>query len=183
VTQSEDNQKLGTCSWCGKEATPIFAENEYCEECDVNVTHCAVCDADCHADDPCRHVFLDENYDWQGSGIGDPGDNIKKSFQLLLKLMGRIFATDIRHAIAGGRFYTWLMAPLIGSGGTLSLYGIEDVLSEHGYGEQLIKLGQGEQADELSDGYHWMASLYKNDTNEANNITISWIDAFLKEPV
>jgi hypothetical protein len=175
-----EDQKLGTCSWCHKENVLIYS-NEYCEDCDSEIYHCLICNADYTSDDCCRHLFRDRDYEWSGSGAGEPSETVKRSFLLLLALMPDNFALEVAGAIKAGKFHTWLIAPLIGSGGLLELNGTKDYERNWDLGNALLRLGGADQAEETADGYHWLASLYQDDTPEANTITITWINEFLKE--
>jgi hypothetical protein len=90
--------------------------------------------------------------------------------------MGEDFARDLRSAIKSARFHTWMVAPMIGGGGHLSLYGMPRVNS---YGDRLIELGESGRAEELHDGYRWLVSLYDGYTAKANRTTIGWINQWL----
>jgi hypothetical protein len=61
------------------------------------------------------------------------------------------------------------------------LNGTKDYERNWDLGNALLRLGGADQAEETADGYHWLASLYQDDTPEANTITITWINEFLKE--
>lgn len=173
----DDGMVDGTCKWCGDEGG-IYADTGYCEDCDGDIIHCSICDVDQHIDDLCRHVFRNDDYEWQGSGAHDPAASTKASFLTLLDQMPDEFAADLREAIAAASFHTWLMAPMIGGGGILKLHGIK-LLPGFDYGKAMIKLGESERSEASADGYHWLASLYDDRTPKANAITISWIDEWL----
>lgn len=94
--------------------------------------------------------------------------------------MGEDFTRDLKVAIKSGKFYTWMIAPMIGGGGLLELHGMPE--RDGGmwmWGERLIELGQSDRADVLADGYRWLVSLYKNNTMKANRATLAWIDQWL----
>lgn len=177
-----DEYKEGDCEWCGNHGT-VFADNGRCEQCDSDIFRCSICKDDQHVDDLCRHIFQDTNLEWCGSGVGIPTKKVKQSFLALLGLMPDGFAADLRKAIRSGRFHTWLVAPLIGSGGCLSLYGMPnrgDQFMVHKWGDDLINIGSGDRAEEMADGYHWLVSLYDRKTPKANQLTISWINGWIK---
>jgi hypothetical protein len=166
--------KAGTCAWCGDRGT-VYADNGRCEQCDSDVFHCSICDDDQHADDLCRHVFRDSNFEWAGSGTGRTADDVRISFLKLLDLMPPGFGADLRKAIRSGHFHTWLIAPLIGGGGMLEMRGMpyEDGRK---FGDALRDIGDGDNAEEAAYGYHWMVSLYDRKTLAANRVTVAWIN-------
>lgn len=174
--------KLGTCRWCETEGE-VFRDNSMCDDCDSNVVYCNICKCDQHYENSCRHVFQDENFEWCGSGLRwGPTDDVKESFFKLLSFMPPAFPRDLRAAIRSGNFHTWLVAPMIGGGGCLSLYGMPD---RHGrfmvnnWGKRILKLGEGEHAEIMADGYRWLACLYNRDTPRANRATVKWLDEWL----
>lgn len=176
-----EGKRKGKCRWCG-DKTLIYSDNKLCEDCDSNVILCSVCNEEYDSDDHCRHVFRDDNFVWCGSGAMANND-VKASFIKLLSLMPNGFAADLRKAIRSQKFYTWLIAPIIGSGGLLELHGMpnrDGKFMLHAWGDNLIELGQGEHAEEMADGYHWLASLYEDKTKDANKTTLEWIAEFTK---
>lgn len=169
----QSDHKLGTCKWCGEKGD-VFLDNLRCDDCDSNVYRCSICRCDYHYENACRHIFQDQYFEWRGAGVQPDDKEMMLPFHRLLSAMGENFARDLKEAIRSGQFYTWMVAPMIGGGGNLSLYGMP-----HGYGDKLIKLGESDRAIKFSDGYHWLASLYKKNTIAANRTTISWIDQWL----
>lgn len=175
----------GKCEHCGDEAE-LYPENNRCEECDGLFFPCAICKEEVCEQDLCRHIWKDENCEWQGSGVCiNPA--LKKPLFRLFDLMPAGFAVDLRCAIKSGKFYTWRMSPLIGSGHSLELHGMpeREMPSENAYyslfwwGNFIIELGEGEHSEEIADAYHWLASLYERKTLKANRATIKWIDEYL----
>lgn len=178
--QPTDDMRDGECTWCGDE-TSIFADNGLCEQCDSNVFRCCICNEDQHADDLCRHLFRDENLVWLGAGTGTADPRIRPSLFRLFNVMPRFFAFDLKKAIHSGAFYTWLSAPLIGPGGSLSLNGWPGRPSmSYVYGDKLMELGSGDGAGHYAVAYHWLASLFKTKTEYANAATVKWIDEWIK---
>lgn len=174
--------KRGECRWCGRH-DDVYKDNLLCLDCDSDVIYCRVCKEEQHAHhDKCRHVFQDQYFQWNGAGVGlSPDANVRTSFFDLLTEMPRGFATDLRRAIRSGKFYTWLIAPLIGSGGLLELHGM-DYRTGRNYGDAMMELGEHHPDDEgMADGYRWLASLYKRSTLKANRLTIRWIDEWQEE--
>jgi hypothetical protein len=172
---------LGKCEWCGDE-TQIYRDNMYCEECDISTVFCKICDQRQHSDSRCRHVFRDDNLNWNGSGIGEPDETIKSAFLALLTLMPVGFAPDLKVAINSGIFHTFIIVPLIGDRGTIKMTGMPDRdgrLMLFKWGDDLLKLGDSGSANDIEDGYHWLASLYDKDTSTANLTTMVWIDEWL----
>lgn len=165
--------KNGACKWCGEKGQ-IFRDNLRCDDCDSNVCRCSICKQDYHYENTCRHIFQDEYFEWRGAGVRSDDQEMRLPFHRLLSAMGEDFALDLKEAIRSGQFYTWIVAPMIGGGGHLSLYGT----TGH-WGKKLIELGESERAHDLSDGYRWLASLYKTNTTKANRSTIAWIDRWL----
>lgn len=166
----EDYEEFGACSDCG-ESCLIYKDTKRCDSCDGRYTYCDICNEEQHEDDTCRHVFKDCNCMWQGSGaLRGEEEGVKASFTLLVGKMPKGFAEALTAAIAKGKFYSFLVAPLIGSGGHLTLNGLP-----LGYGEAMIKLGESDDADEMGDGYKWLASLYQEKTPEANTLTLEWL--------
>jgi hypothetical protein len=170
-----DEYIKGTCGWCGTE-TEIYRDTGRCEQCDIDIVHCSICDEDVHVDYRCRHVFKDDELDWTGSGAYTPSGHVKASFFLLLRRMPECFARDLRAAIRAGKFHTWMVAPIIGGGGSLYLRGVDGTVD---YGARMIEIGEGERAEDCADGYRWLASLYDGDTPRANQMTIEWLDEWL----
>jgi hypothetical protein len=171
---SHDDFTDGKCSFCAAEGA-VFADNMLCEECDTSTVHCVICDERCDYSNKCRHVFEDQYLIWSGAGVGyRPEANVRASFMDLLDAMPRSFAGDVKAAILSGKFYTWLVAPMIGGGGMLELHGIK-YPSSYSYGDAILALGETGDAT-LADGYRWLVSLYKEDTPDANAITLRWIE-------
>ena len=184
----EEGRILGTCEWCGDANVNLYADTKLCDDCDENCVRCSVCKELQQADDHCRHVFRDRNYEWAGSGY-HPNPGLRKPLFRLFDLMPAGFAVDLRRAIKSGKFHTWAMLPLIGGGGTLELAGMPDralpretaQYLPYWWGSFLMDIGQGEQAEETADGYHWLGSLYERKTLAANRTTIGWIDEYIAE--
>lgn len=173
--------KLGACKWCGYRGS-VFCDNGLCDDCDSNTIYCLVCRRHEHSESKCRHVFQDEYFEWRGAGVHPTDEEMKRPFHHLLSAMGEEFARDLKVAIRSGEFYTWMMAPMIGGGGLLELHGMPDRdgrWMHHEWGDLLIALGESRRADEFTDGYRWLASLYKKDTSKANLTTLAWIDQWL----
>src|SRR3990167_1825634 len=121
----EDGEKIGECEHCGDEGR-VFIDNNSCEECDGQFFMCSVCKEEQHRDNTCRHLFQGlDDYEWKGSGAWiDP--ELKVPLFALFSRMPEGFVPALRVAIKSGKFYTFLMAPMIGSGGHMELGGIED---------------------------------------------------------
>lgn len=173
--------KLGTCKWC-RDKGDVYRDNGLCEDCDSDTVKCAVCRTRQHRDSQCRHVFQCEEFTWRGSGVNPRDEEMRQPFHRLLSAMGEEFARDLRKAIKSRQFYTWLVAPMIGGGGYLSLYGMpkrDDRWLIGEYGNKLISLGESDKAEDFADGYHWLVSLYKGKTAAANRTTIAWIEGWL----
>ena len=172
--------KRGTCRWCETRGH-VFKDNLLCDDCDGDVVNCRICNQDQHRDDPCRHVFQDEDFSWCGAGVEYASDSVRASFLLLVQKMPDDFAAALSTAIRSGRFYTWLIAPMIGGGGLLELNGMPDRdggFSVFWWGQQLIKIGESDAAKATRDGYCWLASLYKADTPKANEITLKMLEDY-----
>ena len=167
--------KQGECVWCGTETT-IYADNDHCEQCDSDTIYCHVCRSHEHYQSKCRHVFQDRYFQWNGAGTEmEPERNVRQAFLDLLDAMPPSFATDLRKAIRSGKFFTWIIAPLIGGGGILKLNGMDYRIGRD-YGDAILKLGESYADEEgLADGYCWLASLYKRSTKFGNKITLRWI--------
>lgn len=175
--------KMGECEWCGNEGT-VFVDNNRCEDCDGDFVQCSICKEEQHIDSLCRHVFRDAGFEWAGSGAHQPSDDVKTSFFELLSAMPEAFAPDLQIAIRSGLFHTWMVAPLIGGGGSLSLYGMPkrgDRIMVIVWGDDLIRIGEADETDKLADGFCWLVSLYNLDTQKANRLTISWINQWKEQ--
>ena len=85
------------------------------------------------------------------------------------------FARDLKAAIISGRFHTWLVAPMIGGGGILDLYGMPRSVGQS-YGDAILALGESDDAEDFECGYHWLVSLFDDKTPDANALTVEWID-------
>lgn len=174
--------KLGTCKWCRTEGE-VYRDNMLCDTCDSDTVYCSVCRSREHYESKCRHVFQSHGWgEWRGAGFDPIDAEMKAPFHRLLSAMGEEFAVDLKAAIRRGKFFTWMIAPMIGGGGMLELNGMplregRSMLFE--WGDSLIKLGEGPQADKLHDGYCWLVSLYKSKTTKANRTTVAWIDEWL----
>lgn len=143
-----------------------------CRGIESDAVHCGVCRDWLPEDDACRHVFWCDG-EWAGSGIGPPDDGVRASLFKLLDALSAEFSADLRKAILSGRFHTWLVAPLIGSGGDLTMHGMP-----YKWGSALMKLEGAEDAEDYAQAYRWLASLYDNETKAANRATIAIIDAW-----
>lgn len=179
------DHRKGKCCWCGADGE-VFKDNGLCDDCDSQTIHCGICRCRQGSDNHCRHVFQDRWFEWSGAGVGYATDATKRAFMELLTLMPDGFAADLREAVGGGKFHTWIVAPLIGGGGTLELHGMpaRDGRSMfHAWGDEMIALGQRDDAEKTADGYHWLASLFERKTRAANKWTVEWIDEWLSEQV
>lgn len=174
------------CNWCGNDG-PVYSDSFLCEQCDGDVVRCNICDEDQHIDDLCRHVFRNSDYEWSGAGIGLPHEGnehaIKSSFFALLSRMPLRFAFDLRAAISASKFHTWLVAPMIGGGGILTLYGFPDHARQRRWGKLIIEIGESETAEQYSDGFNWLVSLYDDRSLDANRLTVEWIDQWRQTPL
>lgn len=182
MSADQSTYRIGKCRWCG-ERGEVYRDNGLCEDCDSNTIHCRICRCRQHADNRCRHVFQDRWFEWAGAGSGcEPTPAVKSAFLELLTLMPEGFAADLRTAIKGGEFYTWVIAPMIGGGGILEMHGMP--LSKFlTYGDDMLALGERHDAEETADGYRWLASLYQRKTLKANRLTIRWIDEWQRDRV
>lgn len=181
-------KRAKTCRRCGnRDGDPEY--DDLCEYCESEVIKCMICGTEEDSDYHCRHVFQDQNFEWQGSGncfVKHPPETVKTALFKLFELMPTGFAADLKKAIHSGKFYTWLIAPLIGSGGLLELHGMperEGIRGLFGWGDKLIEIGQSdeeERTEQTADGYHWLASLYQRKTKDGNTITVRWINEYLK---
>lgn len=177
-----EGMEAGECEHCGDDGF-VFSESKRCEECEGDFIHCVICNQEQHADDTCRHISRDENYEWFGSGTGWAHPELKKPFLKLVAAMPEGFAPDLREAILSGGFYTFFTAPMIGSGCNMELNGMpirawHTRYSLFWWGDFLAALGQGDEAEDHVDGYHWLASLYGAKTAEANRWTVAWLEEY-----
>lgn len=171
---ADPDMRNDTCKWCG-EKTLIFRDNQLCDDCDSRTVYCCVCRSRKSEESRCRHVFYAIDHGWTGAGVYPSGDSdMKRPVMRLLSALGEDFARELREAIRQRKFYTWIVAPMIGGGGILDLGGMH-----HRWGDQVIALGQSERAEELHDGFCWLQSLYKGNTTKANRATIGWINEWL----
>lgn len=180
-SSTASDYKLGTCKWCSTEGD-VFRDNMLCDDCDSHTVVCGICKQRRGEYSKCRHVFQDQHFEWRGAGFDPTDAEMMVPFHRLLSAMGEEFARDLKAAIKSRKFYTWLVAPMIGGGGTLTLYGMPErdgELMMFAWGNRLLDLGQGGRAEALSDGYHWLVSLYQGSTTKANRTTITWIDRWL----
>ena len=184
---AEEECRVGKCSFCGDICNDLLpAEGGLrCAECDSEYEYCGICKEEQHCDDHCRHIFTSQWGGLLGSGTymsDNDLDYVRKVLVDLLDLMPQGFAQSLRVAIASGRFFTWATMPIIGGGGMLELNGMPN---RHGryavswWGDFLMEIGQGDDAEEAADAYLWLASLYKNATVKANNITMRWLDQYI----
>jgi hypothetical protein len=178
---TDTTYKTGTCKWCGNK-DEIYRDTMLCEECDTDTIYCRVCRERCSYEYKCRHVFQDDCFQWHGAGVSSDDDDVKVPFQRFLSAMGEDFARDLKTGIRSGRFHTWMVAPMIGGGGSLTLYGMPDrdgQMMLHSWGDKIIDLGESRRAGEFASGYSWLVSLYNRSTTKANRTTIRWIDQWL----
>lgn len=175
-----DEFKKGECAWCGTEGE-VYCDNGFCDDCDSNTVHCCVCNERQHYESACRHVFQDSGFQWQGAGLDwGPDDNVEEAFKEFLNRMPSGFATELRRAIRSGKFYTWLIAPMIGGGGILEMNGMRTYRQGRDFGDAVLDLGERESNEDVQDGYWWLASLYQRSTRRGNRITLKWIDEWLE---
>jgi hypothetical protein len=179
--QLPEGYKVGKCDWCEDEGN-VFEDNGLCDGCDSDVVYCTICECQVHVDNTCRHVFRDSDFEWTGSGAYEPSDGVKASFFKLLDLMPDSFAHDLQAAIESERFHTWFIAPLIGDGVVLELYGMprpDGKPVRRSWGDALIEIGEGESGEVTAEGYSWIASLYNDRTPDANSRTVAWLDEWI----
>jgi hypothetical protein len=180
--KGESDHKCGTCKWCGDHGD-IYKDTLLCDACDGDTVYCGVCRRRQHRDDNCRHVFQDEEFQWRGAGVYPCDEEMERAFHRFLSAMGEEFSVSLKAAIASVKFHTWMVAPMIGGGGYLTLYGMHNREGcnrfSNGWGDKIIELVNGPRADELHDGYRWLVSLYDRKTTKANRTTVAWIDNWL----
>lgn len=177
-TAKQDEYKEGECEYCGYSGT-VFTDNSRCQDCDGDFVTCSICKEEQHVDSRCRHVFRAADYEWTGAGAYTPSQNVKISFLALLTAMPLTFGADLKIAIQSGRFHTWRVSPLIGGGGSLTLYGMpnrDGQMMILKWGDDLLSIGEADESEKLSDGFSWLVSLYNRDTRKANRLTIAWIN-------
>lgn len=177
MSAAVSDYKLGTCKWCDTKGE-VFRDNRLCDDCDSHTIFCNVCRCRQGDDSKCRHVFQDDGFEWRGAGVNPIDEEMRIPLHRLLSAMGEEFVRELRTAIRSGEFHTWMVAPMIGGGGSLTLYGMP-IDRRWEWGDALIRLGQGDRAEDLSDGYHWLVSLYNRNTTKANRTTLAWIDRWL----
>lgn len=184
--------RTAKCSWCGDEKVFVYKDTGRCDNCAGRFQWCSICKEWQFEEDHCRHIF-DTGYDgWKGSGSLSCGpwkrwelrelEPIKQALYLLLDEMPAGFAAALRVAITSGKFHTWSCLPMIGSGGTLELYGMperEGRWVNIWWGDFLMEIGHGDFAEETADAYQWLVSLYNDKTRKANNITLRWLDSYI----
>lgn len=184
-----EGEEIGRCEYCGDEDIIIFGDTKRCDDCERQFVHCLICRKEQNRDYLCRHVFETDCGEFAGSGADtyDFAANAKDGFDALLRRMHPCFAGDLWAAIRSGKFHTFACVSMLG-GGSIEMHGMPKRRAPEGmdpyyslffWGNELVELGSGEYADEVSDGYHWMASLYNTETPKANQITLAWIEAFL----
>lgn len=184
-----DETNAGKCKECGSE-DQVYLDTNRCPDCDIDFGFCSICDSEQHVESCCRHIWQDgQDFEWRGSGASmDP--ELRGPLFKLFDLMPPGFPRALRSAVASGKFYTFLIAPMIGSGGLLELHGMPDEIPiEKGnyhsslfyWGAKILEIGESDNDDEsgCADGYYWLASLYEHETPEANGLTIRWIDEYL----
>lgn len=173
-----DDEIEGVCSHCGREGS-VFADNQLCEDCDSDTIVCDVCGARESADDPCRHVHRTRYGEWIGAGCYPRDPEMRPRFLALLDYMDADFAANLRDAIRAQKFHTWFVGPLIGGGGYLELRGL---CRGQAYADRLLELENWVadcDQDDVADGWHWLVSLYDDQTIAGNATTIEWIDEWL----
>lgn len=187
--QPEDERcVVGKCPYCWEIRNDLLpTEGDgcmyplRCAECDSQYTWCSICDEEQSEDDHCRHIFRDYgDYEWYGSGTyGLANQDIRRAFFRLLRMMPPGFPAALRDAVLSGEFYTFATMPMIGGGGHIDLNGFRHFQPAWDWGYKMVDIGQRESAKLTSDGYSWLASLYKEKTPDANRITTTWIEQYL----
>lgn len=177
MIEALSDMRNGTCKWCRTKNTLVFRDNRLCEDCESRTIYCSICRARCSEDSKCRHVFYADYCCWSGAGVYPNGDpDMKRPVHRLLSALGEDFARDLIAAISSGKFHTWFVAPMIGGGGIITLYGMPP---EKDWGEAICDMQERANAETLVNGYKWLVSLYDRDTLRANRATVGWIEEWL----
>lgn len=193
--EPEDERcKIGRCSHCGDirdDLLPTEAGDLRCAECDTQFQLCSICEEEQHEDDTCRHLFYDRwhgSCEWLGSGSWRVHDahwmaRIKQGVFHLLSAVP--FARQIRAGILAGEFYLFIISPLIGRP-SLEVNGLRQpdgtrLFCSFDVGERVMEAMEADCDDKqyVNIAAHWLLSLYKDQTPEANAITVSWIEEYL----
>jgi hypothetical protein len=195
------------CNMCGKAAkndcyTLCFCfDVTHCEDCEMyydRLDWCEVCKNHLYNDNLCRHVYHAIDFDIQGAGIWWDNnrylqDYLKPCFFQMLDFMGYRFALDLRYTIEKGLFGKegWTYLTTVSSYGDRDTYGTNEYRHRQKWGcfesyvEKIIKNTDDYDNDiYLEDVYDWLVSLSPlPGSKKANELTISWINEWLKTPL
>ncbi len=185
------------CRFCGdplNRNTRSEAWDDLCEDCDGDAEYCTICDdavdtsSMANAAHACTHLRWDRTCGvWAGCGASDTtADEHRESFRALLRRMERGVPGIIGHLRAGfvaHRHDIHTFGSIFGDEAlSFDLPGWGGLV----YYEHLLLTGEdGERTDEsLHDaanevqlGVAWLLSLDAGKTNDADTLTVSWIDA------
>lgn len=170
------------CTDCGDTTRVDMVDHKgRCDNCSDEYVDCSVCGTEERRDDLCRHLNEDPDEGWYGSGCDSSGsDSIKKSLFKIFDKMPEGFVPDLATAISSGKFYTFMISCMIGSG-LLQLYGMpsrQGVYDISGWGDRLLDLGRDDDDGEMAMGYGWLSSLHCGNTQDANTTTLKWISEY-----
>lgn len=158
------------CEECGES----LEDNGFCSDCD-ELVWCTVCKTWLHDDEALydhRHIFWDTEYGlWLGAGGDDMTDrirdaHIKKSFFAVLRKTG--LAEPLRRALQANKIALQYWPN--------GIYLCLPDESGHAcdYGECFPYF----EDTEITLGVGWLGSLYDDETEEANALTLQWIAEF-----
>lgn len=163
------------CECCDKEYPPAEDHGDLldgiCEDCESGYVVCNICKERQDDDDTCRHVFWSEGI-WYGSGsYEDPPEEFKASLSVVLDKTDLVY--ELRRAITNGTFYLFFHGSMLGP------EWMDCYADGRNYGHRFTDDLAYEQEEAMGDGVGWLTSLYKDETPEANAVTVGWIDEHL----
>lgn len=191
----DERCKVGVCPYCGEVRDDLLkthAGDLRCSECDNNHHWCSICKEELGEYDDCRHTFYDHwhcSCEWLGSGSWNVHDaywmtRIKRGLFNLLRAVP--FACELRAAIKANNFYMFILDGMIGRP-MVEVNGLEEpdgsrLFSSFDTDDKIMQAMEEDCDDDkqyINVAAHWLLSLYKNKTPDANRITVSWIEEWL----
>ena len=173
----------------------------HCEECESDgerLEWCNICEEHVYEDQLCRHLYKPDDFEVQGGGgwgdsCGYYEGYLKPAIFEMLGYMGYKFALDFKLTIHKGKLgYDFISSwgSMLGhqsvSITTCDAYGKDHNHDDNMYGKRMTCFSDYCEMKEdkfgienISDSFWWIYSLDKKSIKE-NELTISWIDEWLK---
>lgn len=166
---------MSICVCCGQEARLFYG---LCDRCfGYDLEYCEICQFERQVDTdmPCRHLYFTQRWGWLGCGsTHEESEEIHhQSFLLLLRLMCTYeLARKLQTALTSGGYGIYVYSIQVVPPDRLCLQ-----LDREDLGPMVEQLPDQE---EIRPAILWLRSLQHGRTSEAEQMTLRWIDEFLR---